>query len=337
MTHQSAADHSATGSLALSPIRSEAVSATLTIIIDGERRALRAVDDTTGDGVADTATIQLDGVMYRLTDLDGDGVPDVIRAMRPDGSRRLMMRDTETGRYVALSDSAAPDDSIDEGASHWFAQATPYTCGPAAITMVLADLFDMRVSDESAVWQRAVDLDAITGRGMRARDIEQVIRSYGIPAKTVQTDAQRLEKMLEQGHEAIIMVDADEYWPGFDGRGANDVRQKRPHAARVLGIDQRAGVAVLSDSGLDHPAFARLTVPLDDLNDAWADLDWLAVITTVTHDDVRKHLASLGASVEESGQRPGSGQGLSAVILPFTVRMSRVAEALRRRIRRDRS
>lgn len=309
---------------------SDAMPATLTIIINGVAHELAATEDVDGDGVVDTATLVIDGVRYRFTDLDGDGAPEVIRVLRPDGSRGLMLRDAPTGRYDVISDSAAPDDSIEEDASHWFAQATSYTCGPAAITMVLADLLNVRVSDERVVWTRAVDLDAITDRGMRARDIEQVIRSYGIPAKTVQTNARRLEAMLEEGHEAIIMVNADEYWPGFVDADEDDARQQRPHAARVLGIDHQAGVAVLSDSGLDDPTFARLTVPLEDLNEAWQDLDWLAVVTTVTHEEVREHLTALGATFESSLLPETSERWtLSAVILPFTVRISRLIEALR--------
>jgi hypothetical protein len=313
------------------------VTRTLSVIIDGQIHELAASPDASAGERATTANLILDGVSYYLTDLDGDGAPDVLRVRRADDSRALLWRNVDSGQFEVVSDTAAGDDSIDEGASHWFAQATPYTCGPAAITMVLADLLDLRISNENAVWTRAVDLDAITDRGMRARDIEKVINSYGIAARTVQTDALRLESLLEQGHEAIIMVDADEYWPGFDGRGENDVRQKRPHAVRVLGIDNRASVAVLSDSGLDHPTFGRLTVPLEHLNDAWADLDWLAVITTVTHHDMRERLAEMGAHVDQGDAAPASIKGdLSTVILPFTVRLSRLVSALRGRLPRGR-
>jgi len=117
----------------------------LRIIVDGQEVDVPATHDASGDGRADTAlVIDVDGVSYQLTDKDGDGRPDLIRAVSPDGSHRILVAD-QAGTFRPLADSTAPDDSIEEDASHWFAQATHNTCGPAAITMVLADMFDLRL------------------------------------------------------------------------------------------------------------------------------------------------------------------------------------------------
>ena len=151
----------------------------LRIVFGGREYQFAAVEDTNRDGLADTATVDYDGSRYQLTDLDGDGIPDIIRVIRSDGSRVLLAHDPVQNCYRQLSDSAAPDDSIEEDASHWFAQATHYTCGPAAITMVLADMFDVRVDNEDAVWSRALRMGAITREGMRPRDIERVLDAYG--------------------------------------------------------------------------------------------------------------------------------------------------------------
>ena len=309
---------------------------TLRIVIDGELRELVASVDTSGDGRADTAVVQLDGATYRLTDVDGDGLPDVIRVVQRDGSRQLMVLDEATHRFRTLSDSGAPDDSIEEGASHWFAQATDFTCGPAAITMVLADLFDLRLSDESEVWQRAIELQAISQDGMRPRELEAVLRSYGVPADLIQADTQSLEHLLEQGHEVIMLIDAHEYWPGFDGRGENDVLRKMPHAVRLLGICHVTETAVVSDSGRDDPLFSRLEIPLDVFIDAWEDLEWLALVTQVTHGEVRARLQREGhafsalSDLTPATENRRRREPLTAVFLPFAVRLQRLLTALRR-------
>lgn len=265
-----------------------------------------------------------------MTDLDGDGLPDVIRVVRADETRRVLMRKPGDVHFEVVSDSAASDDSLEEDASHWFTQATTYTCGPAVITMVLADLLDMRVSDEFEVWQRAIDLDAITNEGMRPGDIEVVIRSYGVPARTIYSDPLHLESLLEQGYEAIAMVDADEYFPN-DGRGDKDVFRKWPHAVRVLAIDTVAGVVVISDSAWTHPMFSRLEIPLAHFVDAWEDLDWIAVVTEVTHTDVREHLAEIGAVLDHGVQRsPRARDTVPTIFLPFSARLVRLFEAMRR-------
>lgn len=281
-------------------------------------------EDVSGDGRFDTATIMVDGARYSISDRSGDGLPDLIRLVRADGSRALLVRHGESPDFVALSDSAAPDDSIEEDASHWFTQSTSYTCGPAVITMVLADLFDLSIRNERETWQRAIELDAITPDGMRPRDIEHVIRSYGIPARTVHSDVRQLEALVEQGYEAIAMVDADDYWP-YDQRGETDVVRKRPHAVRVLGVDVAAGVVILSDSAWADPAFSQLQVPLDHFNDAWEDFDWLAVITEVTNQDVREHLAEYDMELEAAATRSTQARKVvPTVFLPFAARLSRL-------------
>lgn len=306
----------------------------LRIVLDGKLRELTASEDTSGDGRADTAVLELDGAVYRLTDVDGDGLPDVVRVVLADGSRQLLVLDDDTQRFRALSDSAAPDDSIEESASHWFAQATHFTCGPAAITMVLADLFDLHLPNENEVWQRAVDLDAISHEGMRPRELEAVLRSYGVPADLIQADTLALEHLLEQGHEVIMLIDAHEYWPGFDGRGPNDVLRKMPHAVRLLGICHDSDTAIVSDSGRDDPLFSRLEIPLDVFMDAWEDLEWLALVTKVTHAEVRERLRREGrtftALAEVDPKRAGrSGrEPLTALFLPFTMRLQRLLAAL---------
>ena len=308
----------------------------LRIILDGELRELTASEDTSGDGRPDTAVLELDGAIYRLTDVDGDGLPDVIRAVQPDGARQLLVLDEDTLRFRTLSDSSAPDDSIDESASHWFAQATHFTCGPAAITMVLADLFDLHLPDESEVWQRAIDLEAISHEGMKPRELETVLRSYGIETTLVQTDTQKLEYLLGEGHEVIMLVDAHEYWPGFDGRGPNDVLRKMPHAVRLLGICHTSATAVVSDSGRNDPMFSRLEVPLDVFVDAWEDLEWLALVTQITHAEVRERirqegrhiggLADIDPQAKPGRRRP---EPLTTVFLPFTMRLQRILSAVR--------
>lgn len=296
----------------------------LTIIIDGDRYELLATEDADGDGRLDTATVVVNGARYSLTDRDGDGLPELIRVVRADDTHALLVRNRDSGEFVTLSDSAAPDGSIEEDASHWFTQSTSYTCGPAVITMVLADLFDLSIRDERQVWRRAIELDAITLEGMRPRDIEHVIESYGIPARTVQSNARNLEALLEEGYEAIAMVDADDYWP-YEGRGPNDVLRKRPHAVRVLGIDTAAGVVILSDSAWADPAFSRLQVPLEHFNDAWEDFDWLAVITEVTDDDVREHLAEYDMELEVGASPSARARTVvPTVFLPFAARLSRL-------------
>lgn len=266
---------------------------TLSVRVRGVVYELRPTHDSTRDGNADTAIITIEGSQYQVTDLGSDRIPDVVRVLHPGGRKQLLALESATGRFVLASDSGAPDASVEESASHWFRQATEFTCGPAAISMVLADMFDISIADERLVWERAIEMGAIDDRGMSAREIERVIESYGVSAEIRQSNLGDLAELLEAGHEAILMVDAAEYWwPDGRFRGDGDVAVHLPHAVRVLSIDFDRNVAELCDSGRSDPRFGRLEVPLDVLEDAWEDIEFLAVVTKMTHDEIALETAA---------------------------------------------
>lgn len=306
----------------------------LAVRIRGVDYELKATHDTTRDGRADTALVDIEGAQYQVTDLGSDGVPDVVRVLHPDGRKELFALESATGRFVLASDSHASDSSVEEGASHWFRQATEFTCGPAAISMVLADLFDLTIADERSVWQRAIEMGAIDQRGMSAREIERVIESYGVPAEVRQSNLGDLARLLDTGHEAIIMVDAAEYWwPDGRFRGEADVAIHLPHAVRILSIDFDRNIAILCDSGRSDPRFGRLEVPLDTLEDAWEDIEFLAVVTQMTNVDIAAATSApmpeLGALHQQILDRLGSHA--PTVFFPFLLRAQRIRALLDRR------
>lgn len=305
----------------------------LRVRIRGVDYELVATHDTTRDGIADTAIIELGDLHYQVTDLGSDGLPDIVRILHPDGRKQLFALESATGRFVLASDSAAPDSSIEERASHWFRQATEFTCGPAAISMVLADLFDISITDEQAVWDRAIRMGAIDDRGMSAREIEKVIESYGVPAEVRRSNLGDLARLLEAGHEAIMMVDAAEYWwPDGRFRGEADDAIHLPHAVRVLSIDFDRNVAVLCDSGRSDPRFGRLEVPLDVLEDAWEDIEFLAVVTLMTDEEVTA--ATLAPVPELRGVHEQILDRLASrsptVFFPFLLRARRLSAVMSR-------
>jgi hypothetical protein len=108
--------------------------------------------------------------------------------------------------------------------------------------------------------------------GTDIRNLPVLLAHYGIPATLVQTDSAALEQDLTAGRKVIAGVNGETIW-NEPGR-----RDYPDHFVVVTGIDTRAGVVHLNDSGTDGGRDER--VSLATFEQAWATGANEAVVTT---------------------------------------------------------
>ncbi|MEJ7651129.1 MAG: hypothetical protein WKF57_19115 [Nakamurella sp.] len=172
---------------------------------------------------------------------------------------------------------------VAEDVTHGFEQSTGYTCAPSAVTMVLADFFDIDVGSEieAGLWAAENGLLSEANGGMFPDGIVAVLEHYGVPAHLETGSMDTLDGYLDEGRAVILAVDASEYW------NDPDVPDDTGHAVRVVDIDVEHGTATLTDSG--RPDGAGLEVPLADLEKAWADRGHSMVVTDAVEFDAPDH------------------------------------------------
>jgi hypothetical protein len=195
--------------------------------------------------------------------------------------------------YVAPQpdDDTARQQAIAEDVSHWFQQSTNYTCGPSAVTAVLADFFEINVPSEQEVKAWAERNGVIDpSYGMDMRHLVVALNDFGVPSTWVRgtMSLQDIDAYLEAGHAAIIRVDASEYWTRSQSGGRDNIW----HFVRLVDVDYERGVAILSDSGVSNGR--GLEVPLQYLQEAYADGNYNVIITNQPDEDVRAAAASAG-------------------------------------------
>jgi hypothetical protein len=111
-------------------------------------------------------------------------------------------------------------------------------------------------------------------------DIPALLDHYGIQyeagfAKDPAMD--RLERMLAQGRKVIATVNAEIIWSAVTGKDVGGQRTKLDHALVVTGVDTKAGVVHLNDSG--YPEGSDEQVSIDTFEQAWATSDHWMVAT----------------------------------------------------------
>ena len=99
-----------------------------------------------------------------------------------------------------------------------------------------------------------------------------LLEDAGVPASIeVGQGVDTLVDYLTEGRRVMLAVDSGEIW---EGEATED--EAADHAVVITAIDTERGVAVLSDPG--HPEGDMMEVPLEVLEDAWADSGYAAVV-----------------------------------------------------------
>lgn len=188
-------------------------------------------------------------------------------------------------------------------AEHWFQQAQNGFCVPASVAHIVAEYTGLPFTDEATFVELAnqqglfvVGMDGVPG--MTYDGALQLLESAGVPAELEVGTTEGLVDALEEGRRIMLFVDSGELWYGEDVED-----QTADHAVVLTGIDLERGVAVLSDPGT--PDGAAVEIPLELLEDAWADSQNAMIVA----DEPPADLAPAGAG---TGAGAGSGVGVSS-------------------------
>lgn len=221
-----------------------------------------------------------------------------------------------------------------DDATYWLFQGYGTgTCGPTSVAMIISDVIDMPLVDNSAVVQQALNMGLIQydpsnpawanwggWSGMTAAETEALFESFGISASSYQNNTiNTLADYVEADRSVLLLVDSSELWYGANddatGAGAD-------HWVQITGVDLVNGVVYLNDPARTDGA--GVAVPTSVFMDAWADANNLMITT-----DAPTEFEGLVTSGDElyaarpPGDEPADPDTLDGapgtlVLLPFT-------------------
>jgi Peptidase_C39 like family len=109
--------------------------------------------------------------------------------------------------------------------------------------------------------------------GTDIRDLPVLLAHYGIKADNIQTNIGALEQDLAERRGVIVILNAETIWNRPGKRDAAN------HFVVVTGIDPKAGVVHLNDSGIMNGRDER--IPIATFAQAWAPNRNSAIVTRV--------------------------------------------------------
>jgi Peptidase_C39 like family len=184
----------------------------------------------------------------------------------------------ETGMSV-------PDANYELGMYGDPAAAAPYwrqqhssDCGEMAVADVVGQLTGHEPGEDE-VTAAAENIPSVSHPGPIYRpsgktknsDLPVLLAHYGIQSAAVHTNTDTLARDLDQGHKVIVGLNDKIIW---NTRGD---RTQENHFVVVTGIDTKAGVVHLNDSGVK--AGRDEQVPIATFDAAWNTSDNYAVVT----------------------------------------------------------
>jgi len=162
-------------------------------------------------------------------------------------------------------------------ASYWRQQHTS-DCGEMAVADVVGQITGQEPAEQ---WIIALaESTPSTARpgpiwnlpaGTDIRDLPVLLAHYGIKADNVQTNIGALERDLADRRGVIVILNAETIW-NWPGK-----RNVANHFVVVTGIDPKAGVVHLNDSGIPNGRDAQ--VPIATFAQAWAPNHNSAIVT----------------------------------------------------------
>jgi hypothetical protein len=163
-------------------------------------------------------------------------------------------------------------------AAYWGYQQQDFDCAEMAVADVIGQISGHLPSEDEITGMAANIPSAshpgpiYTGGRTSNKDLVPLLAHYGVPADAVHpSTTDTLVRRLDQGRKMIVGVNDKILWnvPGN--------RARENHFVVVIGIDTRANVVHVNDSGIK--AGRDEQVSLDTFEAAWAAADNFAVVT----------------------------------------------------------
>jgi hypothetical protein len=167
----------------------------------------------------------------------------------------------------------------DAAAPYWRHQQQDFDCAEMAVADVIGQISGHEpAEDEITAAAENIPSAAHPGPiyhpGGRTsnRDLAPLLAHYGIRADVVHPDTEGLVRDLDRGRKVIVGVNDKVIWnePGK--------RTQENHFVVVIGIDTKAGVVHLNDSGTDSGRDEQVSIAI--FEEAWAASNNFAVVTT---------------------------------------------------------
>ena len=163
-------------------------------------------------------------------------------------------------------------------APYWRYQQQDLDCGEMAVADVIGQISGHEPTEDE-ITAAAANIPSASHPGPIYRpagktsnsDLAVLLAHYGVHAAGVHTDTDALAQDLDRGHKVIVGLNDKIIWdePGN--------RTRENHFVVVTGIDTKAGVVHLNDSGIE--AGRDEQVSLATFEKAWATSDNFAVVT----------------------------------------------------------
>jgi Peptidase_C39 like family len=163
-------------------------------------------------------------------------------------------------------------------APYWRYQQQDNDCGEMAVADVIGQITGHQPA-EAEVTATAATIPSVSHPGPIYRpsgktknsDLPVLLAHYGVQAVAVHPNLDALEQELDQGHKVIVGLNDRIIWnrPG-------DHSQEN-HFVVVTGIDTKAGVVHLNDSGIRGGRDEQVSIPT--FLQAWATSGNFAVVT----------------------------------------------------------
>jgi predicted double-glycine peptidase len=163
-------------------------------------------------------------------------------------------------------------------APYWRYQQQDYDCGEMAVADVIGQITGHEPS-ENQITAAAAKIPSVSHPGpiydpagkTSNRDLPVLLAHYGIPADGVHTGTDALAQDLDRGRKVIVGLNDKIIWdePGN--------RTKENHFVVVIGIDTKAGVVHLNDSGVKAGRDEQVSIATFEA--AWNTSDNFAVVT----------------------------------------------------------
>jgi hypothetical protein len=190
------------------------------------------------------------------------------------------------GTAGAASGSAAPDSNHPGGmygnpaaaAPYWRYQTNDSDCGEMAVADVVGQITG-REPTEQQITALAAATPSTAGAGpiwklsgnTNIRNLPVLFWHYWIRTENIQTTTTALEQDLAEKRKIVVIVNAETIW---NRPGKRDFAN---HFVVVTGIDTKAGVVHLNDSGIKTGRDEQ--VPIATFEQAWAPNHNSAVVT----------------------------------------------------------
>jgi len=175
-------------------------------------------------------------------------------------------------------------------AAQWWRHQHLEDCGPMSAADVVGQMTGNEPS-ETSIWAVAATMHSTVhsgpvsiGLGIAPEDLPKLLAHYGVKATLTDSETQgqtglatgleALKQYLAQGHAVIAGVNAETIWNMSGDTTIAD------HALVVTGIDTKAGVVHLNDSGIETGRDEQ--VPLATFEKAWATSNNMIVVTADT-------------------------------------------------------